>query len=113
MSIHTATVLQFWSFHGWRSGIKLCYTFLMLSPPDDGSPWADKLRHYKLDAFVSWLLDAGRPLSILAAQALYIGEPFLGKGASDLARLLELDEQAVALDFPPHEEMNTSGDKKA
>jgi hypothetical protein len=60
------------------------------------SNWADMLRHYKLDGLASWLLDAGRPLALLSAQALYAGRPFLGETAQALAQTLESDDEASA-----------------
>ena len=55
--------------------------------------WAESLRRYKLDALAASLLEAGGPLNLLGAQALYLGVPFLGEGADALARTLEsIDE---------------------
>lgn len=59
-------------------------------------PCAETLRRYQLDGIVSWLLDAGRPLAILSAQVLYMGQPFLGENAEALARTLESDDEARA-----------------
>ncbi len=58
--------------------------------------WAETLHRYQLDGLTSWLLDAGRPLVILSAQVLYMGQPFLGESADALARMLESDEEARA-----------------
>jgi hypothetical protein len=58
--------------------------------------WVEVLRHYQLDGIVSWLLDAGRPLAILSAQVLYMGQPFLGESAEELAKTLESDDEARA-----------------
>jgi hypothetical protein len=58
--------------------------------------WAETLRHYQLDGFASWLLDAGRPLALLSAQALYLGSPFLGESAAALAGMLESDDETSA-----------------
>jgi hypothetical protein len=58
--------------------------------------WAETLRRYQLDGFVSWLLDAGRPLALLSAQVLYLGSPFLGEDAQALARTLESDDETSA-----------------
>jgi hypothetical protein len=91
---HSASYLQFWSFPAWRSNLKICYTFLMQSPREDWLRWADTLRRYQMDGFASWLLDAGRPLAIFAAQVLYAGRPFLGDTAESLGRMLESDEDA-------------------
>jgi hypothetical protein len=58
--------------------------------------WAEILRRYQLDEIVSWLLDAGRPLAILSAQLFYMGRPFLGAFAEELAKTLESDDEARA-----------------
>lgn len=68
----------------------------MQSPREDWFEWAETLRRYQADGFVSWLLEAGRPLAILTAQALYLGQPFLGARARALGHLLESDEEAHA-----------------
>ncbi len=92
----SAIILQFWSFLTWRSRIKICYTFLMQSPREEWIHWVETLRRYQADGFVSWLLEAGRPLAILTAQMLYWGRPFLGDTAQDLGRMLESEEDARA-----------------
>ena len=54
------------------------------------SKWAESLRNLKLDGMVAWLLEAGAPLTILGAQALYISQPFVGGNKIDsLAQMLE------------------------
>jgi len=58
--------------------------------------WAENLRRYELDGIISWVLDAGRPLAILSAQVLYMGRPFLGETANELAITLESDDEARA-----------------
>jgi len=68
----------------------------MQSPREDWLRWADTLRRYQADGFVSWLLDAGRPLAILSAQILYLGRPFFGETAQAVGRMLESDEEARA-----------------
>lgn len=40
--------------------------------------WAQKLRHWGLSEPIAALLDAAGPLSTLAAQAIYFGQPILG-----------------------------------
>ena len=61
------------------------------------SQWANALRRLKLDGLASWLLDAGAPLTILGAQALYFSEPFVGeKSLSSLAHMLEEEEETQA-----------------
>ena len=61
------------------------------------SQWADTLRRFKMDGFASWLLDAGAPLTVLGAQALYLGQPFLsGDKFNALAHMLEEDSETQA-----------------
>lgn len=55
--------------------------------------WAETLHRYRLDGIASWFLDAGRPLTLLSAQLLYTGRPFLGQGVERLARMLESDDE--------------------
>jgi hypothetical protein len=63
----------------------------------DWSTWAESLRRLKLDGFAAWVLEAGGPLTILSAQALYMSQPFFGgKHLHSLAQMLEEDEQAQA-----------------
>ncbi len=58
--------------------------------------WAETLRRYKLDALAVSMLEAGGPIQLLGAQALYIGTPFLGESADALARTLESADEARA-----------------
>ena len=61
------------------------------------SQWAETLRRFKMDGFASWLLDAGAPLTVLGAQALYLGQPFLsGDKFNALAHMLEDDSETQA-----------------
>lgn len=61
------------------------------------SKWAESLRNLKLDGIVAWLLEAGAPLTILGAQALYISQPFVGgKKINSLARMLEQEDETQA-----------------
>jgi len=63
----------------------------------DWSVWAESLRRLKLDGIAAWLLEAGGPLTVLGAQALYMSQPFAGgKRLNSLARVLEEDEEAQA-----------------
>jgi hypothetical protein len=66
------------------------------SPREQWFRWAETLRRYRLDGFATWMLDAGKPLAILSAQALYFGKPFLGETADALARTLESDDELRA-----------------
>jgi hypothetical protein len=63
----------------------------------DWSHWAESLRRFKLDGLASWLLEAGAPLSVLGAQAIYISQPFFGgKQWTLVAHMLEEDEEVQA-----------------
>ena len=63
----------------------------------DWSKWAESLRRLKLDGFAAWLLEAGGPLTILSAQAVYMSQPFIGgKNLNSLAQMLEEDDQTQA-----------------
>ncbi len=76
--------------------LKICYTLFMQSRAD-WSHWAKSLRRFKLDGLASWLLEAGAPLTVLGAQALYISQPFLGgKQWTSFAHMLEEDEEVQA-----------------
>ena len=59
--------------------------------------WAERLQHWKLDAFAAWLLEAGGPFNLLGAQALYFSSPFLGgEQIEQLACMLEEDDEVRA-----------------
>jgi len=61
------------------------------------SNWAETLRRFKLDGIASLLLEAGSPLRLLSAQALYIGQPFMGGNQLEaFAHMLEEDEETLA-----------------
>lgn len=70
----------------------------MDSPRTYWPKWTDTLRRLGLDGFAAWLLEAGGPINILGAQALYIGQPFAPRQASDtiraLANMLEQEDEA-------------------
>jgi len=59
--------------------------------------WAETLRQYQLQEITASLLEAGSPLSLIGAQALYFGQGLI---ASDqltaLAQTLEEEEEARA-----------------
>lgn len=75
---------------------KICYTLLMQSQTA-WSQWAEALRRLKLDGLVAWLLEAGAPLTVLGAQALYMSQPFLGgKQWNAFAHMLEEEEETQA-----------------
>lgn len=61
------------------------------------SKWAESLRRFKLDVVAAWLLEAGGPFTVLGAQMIYAGQPFLGgKNLDLLAHMLEQDEETQA-----------------
>jgi len=59
--------------------------------------WVEHLQYLKLDSFVAWLLDAGAPLTLLAAQMLYFLRPFHSAGQVEaLASMLEQGDETRA-----------------
>ncbi len=63
--------------------------------------WAEFLRSHGWVNLTAWALEAAGPLTVLGAQALYIGGPLLRPGLSDpqreaLASLLEDRDEARA-----------------
>jgi len=78
-----------------------------MQPHADWSKWAKHLRRYKMDGLVSWLLDAGSPLSLLGAQVLYICQPlFGGKLFGLVANVLEDEESTRSFaDYLRREEL--------
>jgi hypothetical protein len=68
-----------------------------MQPRSEWSEWAESLRRLKLDGFAAWLLEAGGPLTILGAQAVYLSQPFIsGKKLDLFAHMLEEDEESQA-----------------
>lgn len=64
---------------------------------DEWSQWATLLHRYHLDQLTAWVLEAGGPIALLGAQALYFGRSFLGPQRADLlARTLEDDHEVRA-----------------
>ena len=60
------------------------------------SDWASQLHRLKLDAIAAWLLEAGAPVALPVAQALFVARPFLGAQSDALARLLEEEDETRA-----------------
>lgn len=58
--------------------------------------WARFLQRWGLGRTVSLFLDAAGPLSILAAQMIYLSQPFTGQSSAwqNFARLLENKEES-------------------
>ena len=68
-----------------------------MQPRSEWSEWAESLRRFKLDVVAAWLLEAGGPLTVLGAQAVYLGQPFLGgKKLDSVAHMLEEEEESQA-----------------
>lgn len=76
----------------------------MQTPRLHWSEWANQLRHLKLDALATWLLEAGAPVTLLCAQALFIARPFLGAQSELLAHMLEEENELRAFVTYLHEE---------
>ena len=73
--------------------------------------WAGFLRHHGLENLVAWALEAAGPLTLLGAQALYIGGPLLRPALTDsqrdaLAGLLEDRDEVRAFSAFLREEMS-------
>ena len=64
-------------------------------PRERWREWREILRRHQFQGIVRWLLEAGAPLALISAQLLYIGRPWLGGGAHQLAHLLESDEETM------------------
>ncbi|HEY5901066.1 MAG TPA: hypothetical protein VIU39_00850 [Anaerolineales bacterium] len=61
-----------------------------MQPREQWPRWAALLQRYRLDKMTAWMLEAGGPLLLLSAQALYFGRSLLGVQRADaLARTLE------------------------
>jgi hypothetical protein len=63
--------------------------------------WAEFLRRFGLEHLTAWAIEAAGPLTVLGAQALYLGGPFLRPVLSNgfvvaLAGLLEDHAEAQA-----------------
>lgn len=63
--------------------------------------WAEFLRSRGLESLAAWALEAAGPLTVLGAQALYLGSPLLRPALSNaqveaLAGLLEDHSETVA-----------------
>jgi hypothetical protein len=68
-----------------------------MQPHEKWHNWAETLRRYKLDGLASWLLEAGSPLNVLGAQALYVTQPFVGGKQFDaIAQMLEDEDETQA-----------------
>jgi len=61
----------------------------MQTPKPQWTEWANSLQRLKINSITAWLLEAGAPVALLGAQALFIAAPFLGPRSDALARMLE------------------------
>lgn len=69
----------------------------MKTPREYWPRWAETLRRYQLSDIVASLLEAGSPLTLLGAQALYFSRGFLGSDQlTALAATLEEENEARA-----------------
>lgn len=68
----------------------------MQTPKPQWTEWANSLQRLKLDSFTAWLLEAGAPVALLGAQALFVAAPFLGPRSDAIARLLEDENETRA-----------------
>ena len=70
------------------------YTLNMQTPRPHWTDWANQIHRLNIESFVAWLLEAGAPVTLLGAQALFVAAPLLGPQTEALGRLLE-DEGEV------------------
>jgi hypothetical protein len=69
----------------------------MKSPREYWPRWAEALRRYRLDGIAASLLEAGSPLALLGAQALYFGRGLFAEDQlTALAATLEEEEETRA-----------------
>lgn len=69
----------------------------MKSPREYWPRWAESLRRYQLHEIAASFLEAGSPLALLGAQALYFGRGFIeSEQLTALAETLEEDNEARA-----------------
>jgi hypothetical protein len=58
--------------------------------------WGDDIRRRHLDGVTLALLDSAAPLVLVSSQLLHIGRPLLGESATQLAMLLESEQETAA-----------------
>ena len=69
----------------------------MTTPRDYWPRWAETLRRHHLNDIAASLLEAGSPLALLGAQALYFGRGFFdSEQLNALAATLEEEQEARA-----------------
>jgi hypothetical protein len=80
----------------------LCYTGIMLPDRNLWPDWARILQRWGMQNLASFFLEAGGPVNVLAAQVIYLGQPFLkGVAPSNNLRALAalLEDQDAARQF--------------
>jgi len=96
----------------------LCYTHIKMQTDSlpqgraSWSTWAEFLRRHGLERLATWALEAADPLTVLGAQALYIGGPLLRPAFSkaqidELAGLLEDHSEVLAFTAYLREEISS------
>jgi hypothetical protein len=57
--------------------MELCYTLSMNDHQHIWRTWADSMRKLGINDFIAAILEAAGPLTILAAQFIYLGQPLV------------------------------------
>ena len=88
----------------------MLYSRYMKSSREYWPRWAETLRHYQLHELTASLLEAGSPLALLGAQALYFGRGlFESDQLTALANTLEEEGETRAFaSFLLHQEKASS-----
>lgn len=79
----------------------------MLATRPHWSQWANQLHRLNLQSLTAWFLEAGAPVALLGAQALFVARPFLGAQSELIARMLEDEDEARAFAAFLREEART------
>lgn len=79
----------------------------MQTPRSQWPAWANQLQRLRLESFAAWALEAGAPVALLGAQALFAVRPFLGAGSQAVANLLEDEDETRAFAAYLREEAGT------
>jgi len=74
----------------------MVYSDRMETPRPQWRDWANQLHRLRLKSFAAWLLEAGAPLALFSAQALFVAAPFLGSKSEAVANMLEDENEARA-----------------
>ncbi len=71
----------------------------MKSPREFWPRWAESLRRYQLNDLIASFLEAGSPLALLGAQAIYFSGAFFSKNDQLTALAETLEEETEARAF--------------